>query len=176
MAGRNKQPMHVILGKGRSNHIKNDEMKNRLNQEEKLRGPTENVVPPSYLTAAQKKEFMEIANKLIPLDIFSELDADALARYLDSKYYYLQVVKEMRKVKPTIILTSKNEDDEIEKIIVANDEFSKLARSRRGLFNECRAAATDLGLTITARLKLVIPTPVIEKGKSEAQKRFGDRL
>ncbi|MFF5993703.1 phage terminase small subunit P27 family [Lysinibacillus sp. KU-BSD001] len=173
MAGRNKQPLQVIIGKGRSNHLTKDEMKRRQNHEEKMRGPTENIVPPSYLTAAQKKEFMELAEKLVALDIFSELDVDALARYLDSKYQYLQLVKEMRKMKPTITI----EDEETgKKTVFANDDYPKLARVKRGLFSECRAAASDLGLTITSRLKLVIPTPTIAQGSSEAEKRFGGRL
>lgn len=175
MAGRNKQPLQVILGKGRSNHLTKDEMKRRQNHEDKMRGPTENIAPPSYLTAAQKKEFKDLSEKLVALDIFSELDADTLARYLDSKYQYLQLVKDMRKLKPTITLEDEI-DGRIVKTTIANEDYPKLARVKKGLFNECRAAASDLGLTITSRLKLVIPAPVNTQGASEAEKRFGGRL
>ena len=173
MAGRNKQPLQVILGNGRSKHLTNEEIKKRQKHEEKMRGPTENIVAPSYLTAAQKKEFTELAEKLVALEIFSELDVDSLARYLDSKYQYLQIVKDMRKIKPTEVVKTESGKS----VTIANEDYPKLARVKNTLFNECRSAASDLGLTITSRLKLIIPTPssTVER-KSEAEKRFGGRL
>lgn len=172
MAGRNKQPLQVILGNGRSKHLTKDDIKKRQKHEEKMRGPSENIEIPSYLTAAQKKEFAEIAEKLVALEIFSELDVDSLARYLDSKHQYLQLVKDIRKIKPTETVEQENG----KKITIANEDYPKLQRIKNTLFNECRSAATDLGLTITSRLKLVIPSPSTVEGKTEAQKRFGDRL
>ena len=169
MTGRNKQPLQVILGNGRSKHLTKDEIKRREKHEEKMRGSTENIQIPKYLTAAQKKEFAEIADKLVALEIFSDLDVDSLARYLDSKYQYLQLVKDMRKMKPTITIEHENG----KKVTVANEDYPKLARVKTTLFNECRMAAADLGLTITSRLKLVIPEPE-KKGKSEFEKKFGD--
>lgn len=171
MAGRNKQPLTVIQGKGRSNHITKAEAKQRLQHEEKMRGPTENIKPPSYLTAAQKREFNEIAQKLVALKIFSELDIDNLARYLDSKFQYLQLVKDLKKIRPTETV-----EREGKKITFANEDYPKLQRTKNALFNECRAAASDLGLTITSRLKLVIPDPPEKEQKTEAEKRFSGRL
>jgi len=172
MAGRNKQPLQVLLGNGRSKHLTKDEMKKRQNHEEKMRGPTENIEIPKYLTATQKKEFTEIADKLIALEIFSELDVDSLARYLDSKHQYLQLVKDLRKTKPTDTIEQENG----KKIVIVNEDYPKLQRTKNALFNECRSAASDIGLTITSRLKLVIPSSSSTESKSEAQKRFGDRL
>jgi P27 family predicted phage terminase small subunit len=173
LAGRNKQPLSVIQGKGRSNHLTNDEIKKRQKHEENMRGFTDKVKPPSYLTAAQKKEFQETANELMRIRIFSNLDVDTLARYLDSKYQYLQLVREMKKIKPTNTVTGPDG----KKATFANDDYPKLARVKNTLFGECRAAASDLGLTITSRLKLVIPqTEDGNKEKSEAERRFGGRL
>ena len=172
MAGRNKQPLKVIEGKGRSNHITKDEAKKRMQHEDKMRGPTENIEAPKYLLAAQKKEFVAIATKLLELGIFSELDVDVLARYLDSKQQYLSLIKDLRKVKATVVV----KDEEDNEHIVANPNYPKLMRTKTNLFNECRAAASDLGLTITSRLKLVIPEPPQKSEKSEAEKRFGGRL
>jgi hypothetical protein len=62
----------------------------------------------------------------------------------------------------------------------ASDDFklySQMQRSKNLLFNECRSSASDLGLTITSRLKLVIPeADTSQQKQSEAQKRFGDRI
>lgn len=172
MAGRNKQPLSVIQGKGKSNHLTKDEIDKRQKHEEKMRGPTENIKAPSYLTASQKKEFMEIAYKLQALDIFSELDVDSLARYLDSKHQYIQLVKAMKKIKP--VETVELESGAL--VTVANESYPKLIRSKNSLFTECRAAASDLGLSITSRLKLVIPQTNEAPPKSEAERRFGGRL
>lgn len=160
MPGRNKQPLSVIQGKGRSNHITKEEMEKRKEHEEAMKGFTDNIQAPSYLTAAQKKEFEQLANELIRLDIFSNLDVDGLARYLDSRDQYIKLVKLLRKTNP-------------------NDNFkdyAQMQRSKNLLFNECRSAANDLGLTITSRLKLVIPKQEEQKQKTEAERRFGGRL
>src|SRR5690606_38182723 len=172
MAGRKKQPLAVIQGKGKSNHLTKEEIDKRQKHEEKMRGPTDNIVAPSYLTAKQKKEFDELADELFQLEIFSNLDIDALARYLDSKYQYLQLVRDMKKIKPTISAVT----PEGKKVTLANDDYPKLLRAKNTLFTECRQAASDLGLTISSRLKLVIPTPETHQPKSEAEKRFGGRL
>ncbi|MFD2446392.1 phage terminase small subunit P27 family [Bacillus sp. CGMCC 1.16607] len=173
MAGRNKQPLSVIQGKGKSNHLTKDEIKQRQKHEKNMRGFTDKVKPPTYLTSAQKKEFEQISDELMKLDIFSNLDVDTLARYLDSKYQYLQLMKEMKKIKPTDTVTGPDG----KKTTFANDDYPKLARVKNTLFGECRAAASDLGLTITSRLKLVIPnTEDDKKEKSEAERRFGGRL
>jgi P27 family predicted phage terminase small subunit len=169
MSGRNKQPLSVILGKGKSNHLTKKEIKKRQEQEESVKGYTDNIVVPSYLTSKQKMEFETLSKELLRLDIFSNLDVDSLARYIDSKYQYIQLIKDIKKIKSTEVIT--NEDGK--KIVVANDDYPKLIRTKNILFNECRSAANDLGLTITSRLKLVIPKTE-EKKKSDLDKRFGD--
>lgn len=169
MAGRNKLPLRVIKGNARSNHITKHEMKKRLAHEEKMRGPTENIIAPPYLTAVQKKEFDDIAKELLKLEIFSELEIDVLARYLDSKYQYVQVVKDLRKMKPTITVEENGKKQTFE-----NEDYRKLLRTKNTLFNECRAAATDLGLTISSRLKLVFPGDTGDKAPSEFERKFGD--
>lgn len=173
MAGRNKQPLAVIQGKGRSNHLTKQEMKERQEHENKIKGFTDNIVIPTYLTKKQKEEFEHIANELVRIGIFSNLDVDSLARYIDSKTQYLQLIRDIKKVKPTVTF----ETADGKKKTVANEDYPVLMRVKNKLFNECRTAASDLGLTITSRLKLVIPkTEGDNKPKSEAAKRFSGRL
>lgn len=167
MAGRNRKMLSVIQG-----NLTKEQIKERQIHEERMRGPTENIEAPTYLTAAQKREFDDIASKLVALGIFSELDVDNLARYLDSKYQYIQIVKELKKIKPTETIVN----DDGRKTTIVNDDYPKLQRTKKNLFDECRSAAADLGLTITSRLKLVIPEPPEKEQKTEAEKRFGGRL
>jgi P27 family predicted phage terminase small subunit len=161
LAGRNRQPLSVIQGKGRSHHISKAEAKRRKEQEERIKGFIDNIEPPSYLTQKQKKEFTKIANELIRLGILSNLDVDFLARYIDSKTEYEKITKELRKIKkPT-------ESEEMLKI------YTELRINRNTFYNECKAAASELGLSITSRLKLVIPKTE-EREKTEFEKKFGD--
>ena len=166
MAGRPRQPLEVIKGKGRSNHLTKAEMKAREEQENAIRGSTENIEAPSYLTKKQKEEFYKIAGELVKLKIFSNLDVDGLARYIDSRDEYIKIVKLLRTMKPVEIIEGKK---------ILNDGYSKLQKTKNLLFNECKGAASELGLSITSRLKLVIPKlDGQEKPKSEFEMKFGD--
>lgn len=169
MSGRNKQPLAVILGKGKSKHLTKEVIAERQKQEESIKGYTDNIEPPTYLTAAQKREFEKTAVELIRLEIFSNLDVDSLARYIDSKFQYIQLIKEIKKIKPTEVIELENGS----KRVIANDDYPKLMRTKNTLFTECRSAAGDLGLTITSRLKLVMP-PKKEEKKTEFDRKFGD--
>ena len=156
--GRPRQPLSVIQGKGKSNHITKAEAKKRKAQEDALRGKTDQIEAPSYLTKKQKDEFYKIAHELMRLDILSNLDVDFLARYIDSKTEYEKVTRALRAIrKPT---------DDLEK-------YTALRINRPTFFNECKAAASELGLSITSRLKLVIPKTE-EEEVSEFEKKFGD--
>lgn|SRR5690606_11217443 len=158
--GRPKQPLAVIQGKGRSNHLTKEEIKKRKEHEERMKGRTDNIVAPSYLTKKQKEEFYRIADELIELEIFTNLDVDNLARYIDSRDQYIKVTRALRAMKAV-------NDGE------ANDDYAKLQRTRNTLFTECRNAAGDLGLSITSRLSLVIPKKE-EEEVSEFERKFGD--
>jgi len=173
MAGRKKQPLSVIQGKGRSNHLTKEVIKERKKQEEALKGFTDHIDPPAYLTKKQKAEFEEIAAELIRLDIFSNLDVDGLARYIDSRDQYIKITKALRTMRPTY--TVEHEVlGELQKSKFFKDDFGKLARVKNLLFKECQSAASELGLSITSRLKLVIPKQEEENEPSEFEKKFGD--
>ena len=106
MAGPRK-PIDLLVRTGRK-HFTKQEIKQRIDQERRVLGPTENIKPPSYLTATQKHEFNEISAQLVELNMFSELDVDNLARYLDSKYQYYEVLKGLKKTKPTSVIETDN--------------------------------------------------------------------
>ena len=161
MAGRNKQPLKVLEGKGFSKHKTKKEAKKRAANEEKMRGNNDKVIAPDYLLKKQREEFEAIATELIELDIMSNLDVDTLARYIEAKTEYQRLGPVIRKLDP----------------IKNIDAYTKLSRTRKQLSDECRSYASDLGLTITSRLKLVIPPSSSTVGvKTEAEKRFGGRL
>lgn len=157
--GRNKQTLQVLQGKG-ATHLTKEEITARRAQEERMRGSSDKVEPPEHLLAKQKKEFDFISSQLIDLGIFSNLDVDGLSRYIEAKSEYARVSAAIRKLDP----------------LKSMDDYAKLNRVRKSLSDECRSYASDLGLTITSRLKLVMPEAKEKEQKTPGEKRFGGRL
>ena len=92
---RPREPIDVIKAKGKK-HLTKAEYDKR--KEEELDVPFKDVKAPEYLTAKQKKEFNEYAEKLVALDIFTELDVDVLAQYIIARTLYLKYSDQIRKI------------------------------------------------------------------------------
>lgn len=136
-----REPLDVILAKGRKHFTKKD-IEERRAQE--LNVPFRDVEAPKYLTKKMQEEFYDIAYKLLAIGVMTELDEDALARYLIAKQHYLEYSNMITRA------LRKGELDNSAKLITAQDK----------LYKQVRTAAADLGLTITSRLKLIIPESV----------------
>ena len=125
-----------------------------MNQE--VHPVNDEVVPPSYLTKKQKEEFEEIARQLKALDILNETDADAIARYVSAKRIYVNLTKQLNSKK-----------------VLSDPDATKMAlNNQHKAFNQVRAAAMDLGLTITSRAKLVVPKVKDDKPKENKFAKF----
>lgn len=153
-----KKSLSVIMGNDNSSHLTKDEIAKR--EEEEIKAPNDNIIAPSYLTEELKNKFYEISNALDSIGLMSNLDSDALGRYLVSEFNYQKVSLKMFEL-PNINAVYKNYAD-------LQDKF----------FKQARAAAGDLGLTISSRCKLILPSGCSEgeEGESEEEKLFGDRL
>lgn len=138
---RPRQPIALVQAKG-AKHLTKSEIARREAEELDVPIPA-TVKPPDYIADAPKlvEEFNDIAEKLIALKILTELDADSLARYLLAKQNYLQY---------TSLLNSA-----IRKNKVA--EMAAIQTMQDKAFKQVRAAASDLGLTISSRCRLVVP-------------------
>lgn len=147
---RPRQPIALVQAKG-NKHLTKEEIAKR--EAEELKVPIPSVVkPPEYIADAPKlvAEFNDIAEKLLALKILTELDADSLARYLLAKQNYLHY---------TSLLNSA-----IRKNKVA--EMAAIQTMQDKAFKQVRAAASDLGLTISSRCRLVVPqAPEPKKNK-----------
>lgn len=141
--GRNAQPVALIRAKGKS-HFGKRELEEREARE--LKVPFTDVHPPEYMSDKQKQEFMEIADMLLALNVFTELDIDCLARYILERDLYLAQHNEMRKARKS---------GDAAKIKEIGIEYDKTVRRIRGL-------AADLGLTPTSRAKLSVPPPPVD--------------
>lgn len=137
--GRLPEPAALIEFKGRS-HRSREEMERR--KEAEVVVPWTDVEPPEYLTGEKlRAEFSELAAKLQPIGIFTELDADRLAQYVMSRALYNQYTSRLSRM-------ARSGD---------TAEVSRLQRLQTQAFNQCRACGNDLGLSVTARARLAIP-------------------
>ena len=160
MAGQ-RQPLNVIQGKGRK-HLTKAEIENR--QKTEVKAKSDNVQPPKFLGAKQKKRFTEIANELLDLDIMANIDCEALGRLIVVEDEFIAINKAMKKtplmVKRRISLETRDEyGNQIMKEIeenVVNPEYNQLQIMRGRVFKECRQGAADFGLTVSSRCRLVV--------------------
>lgn len=151
-----RQPIELIQAKG-AKHLTKAEIKER--QESEIKPIADNITAPDYLTKKQKQIFDMLASQLIKLKIMGETDVDALARYIIANDFYINAVKKMR--------SSEIKNDPV--------RFEAWAKMQERYFKQCRAAANDLGLTISSRCKLVVPDRKAEMEKENKFKKFEKR-
>ena len=144
MAGQ-KQPVDLVIANGKK-HLTKEEIEQRKSQE--IKADSDNIVAPSYLTKKQIEKFNYYVEELLKVKIIANLDTETLARQVVTEFQFEAVAKKLRQAN---IL-----DPDYEKLLVAYDK----------LFKMCRQGASDLGLTVSSRCKLVIPQPE-EKPKNK---------
>lgn len=149
MAGRPKEPINLIMAKGKK-HLTKAEIKER--QETEIRTDYINVKPPEYLNQDEKEEFNRIAKILLDIGIITELDEDCLAHYLISNTTYVKYTKKIRELENQLLKAKKIE----KKNKILSDIDLYLTYQARAL-KQCRACANDMGLSISSRAKLVMP-------------------
>lgn len=153
-----KQPVGLLLAKNNRSHLTKAEIEKR--QAEELKVDLLDVEPPRHLNRKQKNQFIEIASKLKHIKIMTELDEEALARYVTTNEEYLRIDKllqaEMKKKDYDIAI--------INQLHLVQDKLLK----------QVRALASDLGLTITSRARLVVPQATEEPKKNKFSKFNGD--
>lgn len=159
--GRPRQPTQLIIANGKK-HLTKAEIAERLANE--VAPCADDLTPPSYLTAAEKKRFTKLAGQLDKIKIMGETDVETLARYVSAQTLYEEATKELRKLKrerPDKAKYVNEEEDDRETYYVALDLWTRATDSTAKLqdryFKQAQTAARDLGLTISSRCKLVAP-------------------
>lgn len=145
MRGRPKKPIDLLVAEGKS-HLSKAEIEKR--KAEELVVPFKNITAPDYLEEQHMiDEFYDISDKLLALNIMTELDEDTLARYILAKDQWLNLTKAYNDA-----IKEKN----YELVHFLDNKQDKA-------FKQCRSAASDLGLTITSRARLVVPQAEVPK-------------
>lgn len=144
MSRKNRKPINLHLLEGNKSGLTKAEIKERQQHEESMKAGTDKIYPPDRLDKRQKDRFYELSSQLVELEIFDNLDVDTLALYIETYDNYVRTVRSAKR------MTNKEMDENF-------DEYAKRMRTVTQLADLCRKLAGDLGLTITSRLKLIIP-------------------
>ncbi len=143
----------MLRAKG-SRHYSKDELSAREAMEVRP-SKTGQIKPPPYLPESLREKFDEVAKAMTDLGVMTNLDSDGLARYLIAESHYLRM-----SVRLTAAMNAGNVD-----------AAYKLASMQDRFFRQCRAAAGDLGLTISSRCGLLVPSVPSREGQDDL---FGD--
>ena len=162
MAGRPREPINLIMAKGKK-HLTKAEIEER--QKTEITTDHTNVKPPNYLNEEEVKEFYRISKILLDIGIITELDEDCLAHYLVSNSSYIKYTKKIRALEDEL-LEAKRTD---RKAKIKSEIELYLTYQARAL-KQCRVCANDMGLSISSRAKLVMPQPKEEKKENKFNK------
>ncbi len=151
-----RQPIELVVAKGAKHLTKAEIDARRKSEIAPLDG---DLTPPAYLSKKQKQEFSKIADQLQRLKIMGETDVDALARYIVANTLYIDTVKKLRRkeVKDNPVL------------------YESWLNLQDKTFRQARTAASDLGLTISSRCKLVVPEANKPPEKTNKFQKFQKR-
>lgn len=148
---RPREPVDLIVAKGRK-HMSKAEIEERRSKE--IQVPFKAIKPPKYLNTKQKKTFKDLAGKLLAIRIYTELDADTLARYIIAQDLYLAYTESINELieKGNLVL------------------LKEIQNMQDKAFRQAQSSARDLGLTISSRCKLEVPVVEVEKKPNKFKK------
>ena len=140
---RPREPLALIEAKGRK-HLTQAEKEERAARE--IQVPFKDIKPPKYLNQKQKKVFKDLAGKLLAIKIYTELDADALARYIIAQDLYISYTEAVNELieKGNLVL------------------LKEIQNMQDKAFRQAQTSARDLGLTISSRCRLEVPVQEVQ--------------
>ena len=141
--------INTILAEGNKAHLTKEEIEARKDTESKLKTDREQLIAPKWLSTAAKKEFTRVVIELTRLDLVDNLDLSILAIYCDAHSKYIELCKTIKVEGLTIKHTNKAGE--------TNTVISPHVQIQQKYIDVIMKCSTKLGLSISDRLKLVIP-------------------
>lgn len=143
-----RQPTDVVEANGRK-HLTEAEKDARRDREIHVPPPDE-ALPPKWLPKKLHKEYHEIGEILRTAGLYSELDRDVLGQYFLARDRWLQADK----------LAAKAIRDKDEALA------QKWSSTQNTYFRQARQCAESMGLSVTARCRIVVPAAIQNAGKA----------
>ena len=163
MAGQ-RQPTDLVVMKGKK-HLTKAEIEARKMQRWSPR--TTKSKPPAYLTQEQKKKFRKLSKELLEIKLIANVDCDALARLLIAQDQYIEITDKIRETPlmvdvPVYEMQENPDTGEKERVQVGtrevvNGERERLMIIQDRCMKQCRQGASDFGMTVSSRCRLVVP-------------------
>lgn len=164
MAGA-RQPTDLVVAQGRK-HLTRAEEDARRDREVVVPAP-QRARPPKWLPKPLHKEFRALGRQLIDVGLYTDLDADNLGRYLIAHHEYISATAEVQRALEYI--PGRGRDLEA---------AESWGRVQDRYFKQARNCANDMGLTVSSRCRLVLPSslPAAAFTPSEGVDEFTERL
>lgn len=167
-----RQPTDLLVLKGKK-HLTKEEIKERKNSE--ISAPNDDIKPQNYLNKSEKREFNRISKELLKTGIISNLDIDSLSFFIKTRSEYLKLTKEIEIRDPVKIIQVPEKDEKgfkigMKDVYVVDETYADLLKLQLKVVETCRKIASDLGLSITSRCRLVVPTAKEEKKENKFAK------
>ena len=160
--GNNKLPITVLCGRDKRVHRSKAELQER--EQNEIKAPDDDIQVPNCLkTKKLKDRFNFIVEQLKRINLMSNLDVDCIVRYITAEEEYEQVTAKINKT--SIMVEGINENGLPDYVV--NKEYERLINLQDKVFKQARSAASDIGLTISSRCKLVMPKATKEETKSK---------
>ena len=128
-----RQPTDVVVANGRK-HLSRSEEAERRAGEVRVE-PPKTAKAPKWLPEGLRKDFRALGKRLIAAGLYTDLDADTLGRYL--------------------LATQETEAALRKRDSEAAEDWGRI---QERYFKQARNCANDMGLTVTSRCRLVVPT------------------
>lgn len=119
------------------------------------------------MSAEQKKKFRKLAKELLAIKLIANVDCEALARLLVAQEQYIEITEEIQRtplmVDIPVYETQENPDTGKEERVqvgtrqVVNGERERLMIIQDRCMKQCRQGASDFGMTVSSRCRLVVP-------------------
>lgn len=154
MSGK-RQPTALVEANGRK-HLTQAEADERRDREIYM-PPADEVTPPKWLPKRLRPEYCEIGEMLNGAGLYAELDRDVLGQYFICRDRWTKA------------------DKKAAAAISKNDE--KLAKEWTSIqgayFKQARQCAEAMGLSVTSRCRIVVPTAVVNAAGAAASDQGG---
>ena len=145
MAGRSRKIVDLSTGK-----IGKEKIRNRQEQEKKLKIDRESLIAPEWLSPNAKLEFERVVEEASKINILDNLDLSVLAIYCNAYDGYIQTVEILNKEG----LIQYKETSNGDALAIAHPAIN----TQEKYVKQIMQCSTKLGLATTDRLKLVVPT------------------
>lgn len=172
-----RQPTDLVVMKGKK-HLTKAEIEERKKAE--VVAPCDKVKPPAYLTPELKKKFRKLAKELLEIKLIANVDCEALARLLIAQEQFVEITAEIQKT-PLMIdvpvyedrinpVTGKAENVKVGTVQAVNGEMERLMIIQDRCMKQCRQGASDFGMTVSSRCRLIVPRAKTDKPENKFAK------